>query len=630
LDIAGDIAKVETQYRLAGTYSAQGPPKPMRGTIDTTDQWTLQDGRWKLTQTSVHAIVSYVDGKKMEDDREERMPSDAAIDELHQRGIAVPSLQLDEDPKQLAAVGAAIGNARIVGMGEGTHGSSEFFAFKNRLFKYLVEQKGFTVFAIEAAWGGGMAVDRYVKGGPGTAEQAVASLEFWTWNTPEVLDLVRWMRAYNAAPGPHATLSFAGFDMQNPIAPANYVRDFLSQHGDAPQAQSALECVAPLVVAKTLGKKDAAGPKACRQKVAALSAPIAAAQTAPDVSTAQEALTNVLQYLDAYAGTAMYVARDRDMAANVEWLASVKDPSQKIALWAHNGHIAVRGTDASYPTMGSFLRTKFGANYYAIGQTFSSGTVRGVVTKQGLQAVTVPARANDSIAALFAPLGGVGFLDLRSLPAGSSLAAYFQGQHRIADIGAVLDPDDLSDVSTPMIVPSVFDGLVYVPKSTAATNGVEITQMRRDVPQDGVPWVVTGAGFNDVTVSAIADGASLHSVDAFNEMPDALLRRFDASAYAGQTIRISGEVQRTGTLGFAYPIAETVDANGSLGRPAWGAYVDSRAAATWVPFTTSTLVVPKGARYLEAGVSSTGTGLTELRNVTVQVVPAKATAAPHG
>ena len=63
-------------------------------------------------------------------------------------------------------------------MGEGSHGSREFFAFKDRLYKYLVENKGFTVFAMEASWGGGRAVDRYIKGGPGTAQEAVAALEF--------------------------------------------------------------------------------------------------------------------------------------------------------------------------------------------------------------------------------------------------------------------------------------------------------------------------------------------------------------------------------------------------------------------------------------------------------------------
>ena len=102
-------------------------------------------------------------------------------------------------------------------MGEGSHGSSEFFAFKDRLFRYLVEKKGFTIFAMEAAWGAGLNVDRYIKGGRGTAKEAVASLGFWTWDVPEVVNLVRWMRDYNAQLGRHSILSFVGVDMQDPM-----------------------------------------------------------------------------------------------------------------------------------------------------------------------------------------------------------------------------------------------------------------------------------------------------------------------------------------------------------------------------------------------------------------------------
>lgn len=73
----------------------------------------------------------------------------------------------------LRALGAMIGDARVVGLGEATHGSHEFFAMKQRLFRYLVEEKGFTTFALETSWTSGLQIEEYLQGGPGDARQVV-------------------------------------------------------------------------------------------------------------------------------------------------------------------------------------------------------------------------------------------------------------------------------------------------------------------------------------------------------------------------------------------------------------------------------------------------------------------------
>src|SRR2546421_5235103 len=92
---------------------------------------------------------------------------------------------------------STIGNARIVAMGEATHGTHEFFQLKHRMLEFLVERMGFTVFGIEANWPESLAVNDYVLNGNGDPAKALAGLYFWTWNTEEVLDMIRWMRRYN-------------------------------------------------------------------------------------------------------------------------------------------------------------------------------------------------------------------------------------------------------------------------------------------------------------------------------------------------------------------------------------------------------------------------------------------------
>jgi erythromycin esterase len=116
-----------------------------------------------------------------------------------------------DDLRPLAAI---VGKARIVALGEATHGSREFFQLKHRVLEYLVAEQGFTVFAIEANWPESLAVDDYVLHGVGDPAEALAGLYFWTWNTEEVLDMIRWMRAYNADPAHARKVRFLGFDMQ--------------------------------------------------------------------------------------------------------------------------------------------------------------------------------------------------------------------------------------------------------------------------------------------------------------------------------------------------------------------------------------------------------------------------------
>jgi erythromycin esterase len=620
VDVAGQTAQAEVQYAVTGTYAVQGVPKPLRGTMHATDQWALDAGRWKLLSSTVHEIVSYVDGKLAQDERAqlpELPPTSAAIAELRARAVNVPTLDLSADPQQLSAIGGAIGDARIVGMGEGSHGSTEFFAFKDRLFKYLVENKGFTVFAMEAAWGSGHVADRYINGGPGTARQAAARLGFWDWNTPEVADLLQWMRDYNARPGQHPMLNFAGVDMQDPMGAAGYLVEFLRAHDAAMarNAQAALACVADSVSAQYL-ELHRQTPIACRQKVSALTGQLASLKDMPDADVARDALTNVLQYLDAQAEPSTSAARDRDMAENAEWLAGKEFPRAKIALWAHNFHVSASVSPPADRPMGSYLRERFGADYYTIGQTFGSGTVRAIVMGGGLQSVAVLPKPGDSIAALFGPLNAIAFLDLRRLKSDSALHSYFSEKRSIEQIGGAVASAQGTDGRRQMLVLDAYDGLVYVPISTASAYATPPSRMKRDVSENGQPWVVVGPGFDDVSISEIAHGAALSNRDGLNGMPNQLLRRFDAAPYRGRTVRVSGQARRVNLLGFSFPFARVVSARGSVVAIAFGAAVNAQAADAWVPFVLK-LSLPPNAQYIDAGVGSAGLGSAEVRNVTI-------------
>lgn len=81
-----------------------------------------------------------------------------------------------------------LGDVRVLGMGEATHGTAEFFRLKHLLLRFLVEELGFTALAMEAGTSAAEAVDDYVLHGTGDAAGALAGLGFWTWRTREMLE----------------------------------------------------------------------------------------------------------------------------------------------------------------------------------------------------------------------------------------------------------------------------------------------------------------------------------------------------------------------------------------------------------------------------------------------------------
>jgi erythromycin esterase-like protein len=120
-----------------------------------------------------------------------------------------------------------IGSARIVALGEATHGSREFFQLKHRMLEFLASELGFTIFSIEANLPEAYRLNDYVLTGKGDPAQLLRGMYFWTWDTEEVLAMIRWMREFNASGrGP---IQFTGFDMQFPNVAAENVRSFVTR-----------------------------------------------------------------------------------------------------------------------------------------------------------------------------------------------------------------------------------------------------------------------------------------------------------------------------------------------------------------------------------------------------------------
>lgn len=150
----------------------------------------------------------------------------------------------------------SFGDCRVLLIGDGSHGTSEFYSARAALTKYMIEHHGFNIVAVEADWPDAEAVDRYVRRRPGPgprasvqpsgeAEKAGRSPAFmrfptWMWRNKEVQDFVEWLRAWNADKDPKApeSVGFHGLDLYSLLTSMHEVIRYL-EHVDPGMAHVA-------------------------------------------------------------------------------------------------------------------------------------------------------------------------------------------------------------------------------------------------------------------------------------------------------------------------------------------------------------------------------------------------------
>jgi len=485
ITVTGSTAIVANTQTTDGAFNGQS----LHDVTQNKDTWTLTLAGWRMLRSEV-VSDKMTPGVPLPTDTK----LDAAVAaQIKAEAVPLATVEAGHDAADLAAFGAAVGDAPVVALGEASHGTREFFQMKHRLLEYLVTQKGFTVFAMEANWPETAAVDRYIKTGQGDPKAALAGLYFWTWNTEEVLDMIEWMRTYNAAPGVHPTLSFTGFDMQTPdVAMTNALAYLHRVHpADAVTAAEDYASLRRFMAAQEQAQKTAKSPFAappspavaaqCRKDTQAvvqlLDAHRAEYVKASSASAFQDARQNavIVQQAASKMVTSMPEAiayRDRAMADNVRWLTTQKYPHQKIVLWAHNGHVGA--FTAGHRSMGSYLRETYGPKLYALGFAFSSGEIRAVKMTDGRmsgQAVPLPvspAQAGTGDAVLHQTTLPLFFLDFHAVAPGNVLGGWLASPHPFRMPGAAWNPSEAAMFAQPVVLQTTYDGLIYVDISHAS------------------------------------------------------------------------------------------------------------------------------------------------------------------
>ncbi|WP_135365252.1 erythromycin esterase family protein [Halosimplex halophilum] len=407
----------------------------------------------------------------------------ALADRLRERTHALETTDPAADLADLDPLVERLRDARVVGLGEATHGTREFFRLKHRLLRLLVERLDYRLFALEANFAETLAIDEYVVHGRGDPRDALDGIYFWTWDTEEVLALVEWLREFNDGRPVEDRVRFYGVDAQFTAGPAGALLDFF----DGRDAEWPDEHRDTLSMLADEGLKADDPDEPADERVADAEAAVDALGTWFDersddavalhrrhLRTLDQAVgVNAAEHDDDVA--TMATRRDRAMADNVAWMLD-HEPHDRVAVWAHDGHLQ-RGPRrmqwGEAPSMGSHLADRHGDDYYAVGFDFGGGEFQAMVeTDDGheLAVCSLDPPPADAATRLFAAVGeSCLFLDFDGATDDERLAAWFDDERSVRSLGAVYDADGEPDSANASYrLPEYFDGLVYVAETARA------------------------------------------------------------------------------------------------------------------------------------------------------------------
>ncbi|HEY0012792.1 MAG TPA: protein-L-isoaspartate(D-aspartate) O-methyltransferase [Allosphingosinicella sp.] len=311
----------------------------------------------------------------------------------------------DIDDPEFADFFDRFGSARVVLLGEASHGTSEFYRARAAITRRLVERHGFDIVAVEADWPDAASIDRYVRHRPEREgeESPFSRFPTWMWRNREVDDFVRWLAAHNQPREPAARTGFYGLDLYNLGGSIRAVIDYLDEVDPeaAAIARERYGCLAPW-----RDNPQGYGRMAISEGYARCEAKVVQVLRALLENRQDYAARDGDEWLDAAANArlvknaegyyrAMYESsaeswnlRDTHMFETLCQILDARGPDSKAVVWAHNSHIGnaahtEMGRQREELNIGQLVKERFGEASRLIGFGTHTGTVAAATDWDG-------------------------------------------------------------------------------------------------------------------------------------------------------------------------------------------------------------------------------------------------------
>ena len=400
----------------------------------------------------------------------------------------------DIESADLSGLLGRIGDARLVLIGESSHGTAEFYDMRARITRALIEHKGFTIIAAEAEWPDATVIDHYLRGTgepPVVRYKPFGNFPSWLWNNESFNRFLHWLKSYNRQRQHSSqTVGFYGLDFYNMYGSIDALINYLDDVDPimASVARRRYDCLMPWAddPATYSDFMESGNYRSCGHEVYAVLEDLHL-EKKHYMRAGRQRYFNALQnatlvwkaehyYRTKHRGIVnSWNLRDQTMFDTLLSLLDYHGRTSKAVIWAHNTHVGdARATDMSEAgeiNLGQLVRQAFADSAYLIGQ----GTDRGTVTaasKWGGKAKTIkvpPARAN-SYEHLFHNVDSDNFLLPLSKPLDDSIRDQLLAPRLQRGIGSTYTPDPEKEVKYHYYqasLPLQFDEYIWFDESRA-------------------------------------------------------------------------------------------------------------------------------------------------------------------
>lgn len=386
-----------------------------------------------------------------------------------------------------------IGDARLVLLGEASHGTAEFYRMRARITRALIEQKGFTVVALEADWPDAARVDRYIRqlAPPAALSPAFARFPTWMWRNAEFGAFAEWLRAWNAGhPEPGRQARLHGLDLYSLHTSIAAVLSYLDRVDPvaARLARDRYGCLTPWQRdPATYGRLAVTGRyQSCEEPAVQMMRDLLARRVEYtrldgedffDASQNARLVTGAERYYRRmyYGSVESWNLRDSHMFETLQRLLEFHGPNCRAVVWEHNSHIG----DASATELGAMgefnvgqlCRQHYGDGAYLLGFGTDHGTVAAASNWDGpMERMQVRPAHPTSYEALCHQTGVPGFLLPLRTPARAAVREELASPRLERAIGVIYRPDtELQSHYFEAELPRQFDEYCWFDETSAVT-----------------------------------------------------------------------------------------------------------------------------------------------------------------
>ena len=462
------IEPIALEANAAGTYKIE---------IASLDK-NSPPGRYEIKIAEILSAEQYA--KRL---AEKRVKQQVIIKWLADNAIPVKTVEAGNGFKDLQPLKKVFKDTKIVGMGEATHGTREFFQFKNRMLEFLVKEMGFRVFTMELDYVDGLNINDYISGKTNTDSATVLNnVRAQVWNTEEVRMLIEWMKTYNASVPENKKVKFVGFDCQDREKGKNRLLDYLKRA--APERVAQDEEFFKNTTYPT--KLDQAKSQELQSKYINLylffelnAVSLINKSSKAEYEQMLEVTRTMAQpgyvYAQDETSSQSGILRDAYMAENFRRAVDREPSGTKFVLWAHNGHVETSVGTTFFQPMGYQLRRFYGNKYYAMDFTFNQGGFEawdlpssnaGKLIRKSFMLNPAP---EDSLDWYLAQTNLKKFIvNFRVAKKNKNLSEWLAEPHLSRSIGWVYDSNKEKSSFAAAVPEQSFDGVFFINTTTAS------------------------------------------------------------------------------------------------------------------------------------------------------------------